>query len=143
MGTIEKTTCRICKDERVYFLGVGQLFGELLNARLSGNYSLEDNMLRRSMENSEYLRMQSTIKELDERPFISHENELLECKSCDISFLHYVVQFKYGEGQHFLSQPKCEKCSGLLKAAQKELSEYSCKSCGNALLECEVEGIWD
>ena len=84
-----------------------------------------------------------SFSSVDITAWYSQENELLECKSCDISFLHYVVQFKYGEGHYFLSQTKCEKCSGLLKAAQKELSEYSCKSCGNALLESEVEGIWD
>ena len=139
MGEILETECKECKDNRCYFMGVGESCIDTLIKLAAKDY----HFLGHSMTKDAFSRMDAIIQNLSSTPHIHEELEVQECAACNVTYSHYHVHFEYGEGGYFSSREPCKICQGKLIKATKKLDQYCCLNCGKLTLSEGQSGIWD
>jgi len=100
MGEILETECKECKDNRCYFMGVGESCIDTLIKLAAKDY----HFLGHSMTKDAFSRMDAIIQNLSSTPHIHEELEVQECAVSTRLIL--ITMFILNMGREGISHPE-------------------------------------
>ena len=131
MGSGITVTCKTCREEESFWLGIGMMYSDLKNV----------------ITNVHYTRRDVVLKILDEHDVskTKFEHRLFYCQKCHRLYERFYVKILYDSSELYESIFKCNKCKRVLSPVDdlERIKGIPCSKCGKISLDYVEDLNWD